>query len=493
MKKIFFSTFFLLFTLLIISCDISSLGLKSLSKEDFNEFNSPNFILILVDDQGWNGTSVQMSQQHKNSKSDFHQTPNLEKLAKNGMRFSQAYATSPVCAPSRYSLQFGKTAARLNMIRVQMNTDHINHNTSITIPKVLKKINPNYTAAHFGKWGMGIVRPKQGFNFGVHPSVLGYDFSDGQTTNFDGGFKQNEWTYSTSDDPKKIFSLTEKSISFIEKQVQAKKPFYLQLSHYAVHTNITSRNKTLEKYKNLKKGELHKNPNFAALTEDLDTSFGIILKKVKELGIENNTYIIYTSDNGSVPTFPPRKNYSKSYNYPLSRGKWDCMEGGIRIPFIISGPNIRKNSFSDVPINLSDFLPTIADLSGNITNFPTDLDGGSFKNILFKKGKGIVKRSHPGFYFHLPFKNGIALNRPHSAIRIKNYKLLKFHDNQELRLYNIQKDISEQSNIASFCPERTKKMEGELEKYFKEVQTVKWKKGVNWMYRPISKIDSYYK
>ena len=108
MKKIFFSTFFLVFTLLIISCDISSHGLKSLSKEDFNEFNSPNFILILVDDQGWNGTSVQMSQKHKNSKSDFHQTPNLEKLAKNGMRFSQAYATSPVCAPSRYSLQFGK-------------------------------------------------------------------------------------------------------------------------------------------------------------------------------------------------------------------------------------------------------------------------------------------------------------------------------------------------------------------------------------------------
>ena len=126
-------------------------------------------------------------------------------------------------------------------------------------------------------------------------------------------------------------------------------------------------------------------------------------------------------------------------------------------------------------------------------NFPNDLDGGSFKNILFKKGKGIVKRRYPGFYFHLPFKNGIALNRPHSAIRINNYKLLKFHDNQELRLYNIDKDISEQNNIASLLPQKTKKMEGELEKYFKEVQTVKWKKGVNWMYRPISKIDSFYK
>ena len=93
----------------------------------------------------------------------------------------------------------------------------------------------------------------------------------------------------------------------------------------------------------------------------------------------------------------------------------------------------------------------------------------------------------------MPFKNGIALNRPHSAIRINNYKLLKFHDNQELRLYDIDIDISEKNNIASFFPEKTKKMESELEKYFKEVQTVKWKKGVNWMYHPISKIDSFYK
>ena len=100
----------------------------------------PNFIVILVDDQGWNGTSVQMKKGDSSSKSDYHHTPNLEKLAASGMRFSQAYSASPVCAPSRYSLQFGKSAARLNMIRVQMNTDHINHTTELTIPKILKKV-----------------------------------------------------------------------------------------------------------------------------------------------------------------------------------------------------------------------------------------------------------------------------------------------------------------------------------------------------------------
>ena len=107
-----------------------------------NNNSSPNFIVILVDDQGWSRTSVQMKKGDASSKSDYHHTPNLEKLAAKGMRFSQAYSTSPVCAPSRYSLQFGKSAARLNMIRVQMSTEHIDHTTEMTIPKILKKVNP---------------------------------------------------------------------------------------------------------------------------------------------------------------------------------------------------------------------------------------------------------------------------------------------------------------------------------------------------------------
>ena len=144
----------------------------------------PNFILVLADDQGWNGTSVKMMHDEHGSKSDYFETPNLELLAEKGIRFSDAYSSAPVCAPSRYSIQFGKTPARLSLIRVGMNTDHINHEGFISIPQALKKINSQYRAAHFGKWGMG-----------SHPSVFGYDISDGATKNKDGGFdnNKNQW------------------------------------------------------------------------------------------------------------------------------------------------------------------------------------------------------------------------------------------------------------------------------------------------------------
>ena len=132
-----------LFGLLVLSCKIATVQQKE---------KAPNFIVILVDDQGWNGTSVQMSDELSQSKSDYHQTPNILTLANRGMRFSSAYASAPVCSPSRYSIQFGQTPARLRMIRVGMNTNHINHQRPTTIPKLLKKVNPAYITAHYGKW-----------------------------------------------------------------------------------------------------------------------------------------------------------------------------------------------------------------------------------------------------------------------------------------------------------------------------------------------------
>ena len=120
-----------------------------------NKTESPNFIVFLVDDQGWNGTSVQMMNKEPLSKSDYHETPNLEILAQNGIKFSNAYSSAPVCAPSRYSIQFGKSPARMSLIRVGMNTDHIDHENWMSIPKMLKSVDNQYRTAHFGKWGMG--------------------------------------------------------------------------------------------------------------------------------------------------------------------------------------------------------------------------------------------------------------------------------------------------------------------------------------------------
>jgi arylsulfatase A-like enzyme len=459
------------------------LGCKSSMANQTNK--SPNFIIILADDQGWNGTSVQMTDNEIQSKSDYHQTPNIEALSNKGMRFSSAYASAPVCSPSRYSIQFGQTPARLKMIRVGMNTNHIDHLTPLTIPKLLKKINSNYTTAHFGKWGID-----------VNPSFLGYDQSDGITGNKDGVFNhksnKKQWKNTISDDPKKIFSTTKSAIDFVESQAKSKTPFFLQVSHYAVHSDIMMRKETLKKYQNIDRGLYQNHAGFAAMTEDLDSGVGILLDRVRELGLESNTYIIYTSDNGAVPVMPPKSKYTNGSNYPLSRGKWDAMEGGIRVPFIISGPEIMAGSESAIPITFSDLLPTIVELAGGTTFNKTNLDGGSFKNILNNSGKGIINRFSEGLIFHVPYENGIALKRAHSAIIIDNFKLIKFYDNNELLLFNINKDISEDNNLASIFPEKLKKLEGALDSYLNQVKAPKWKPGISWKNKSIESFNSYH-
>ena len=447
-----------------------------------NKKKSPNFIFILSDDQGWNGTSVQMMNNEPLSKSDYYETPNLVKLANRGMRFSNGYAPAAECAPSRYSLQYGQTPARLQMVRVYMNTDHINHGNMLTIPKMLKQINPAYQAAHFGKW-----------NINAKPEVLGYDESDGLTDNADGDFAgKDKWNeFKISDDPKNIFSVTKRSTDFITRQVKAGKPFYLQVSHYAIHADFVMRQQTLDKYKAKKPGTVHENAYLAAMTEDLDASVGMLMDKVKELGIEGETYIIYLADNGAVAKVPPYAPYINSYNYPLSRGKMDLTEGGIRVPFIVAGPGIKAGSESKVPVVGYDILPTLASLTGFTGKLSENLDGGSFKDILTHAGKGSVKRNEEALYFHIPQVNLRELNRAHSVARQGNYKLLKFADNGELWLFDLDKDIQEKNNLASQMPQKAKQLESLLDNYLVKVHAPKWKKGINWT-KSFKEQDSVY-
>ena len=456
------------------------------SNKTINIKRPPNFILILSDDQGWNGTSVQMMDNLPSSKSDYHDTPNLERLSNSGMRFSSAYASAPVCSPSRYSIQFGQTPARIKMIRVGMNTSHIDHQSSYTIPKLLKKINPNYKTAHFGKWGID-----------VHPSILGYDVSDGITKNKDGVFnpKSNikQWQNNIDVDPKKIFSTTKKAIDFINSQANSKTPFFLQISHYAVHSDIISKEKTLEKYKKKAKGKYQNHAGFAAMTEDLDSGVGILLDRLKALGLEKDTYVIYTSDNGAVPIMPPKPKYYRGSNFPLSRGKWDAMEGGIRVPFIISGPRVKAGTESKIPITHSDILPTIIDLAGKKLNQKNDnLDGGSFKHILNSGSDKKIIRNYEGLVFHVPYENGIALKRAHSAIIIDNYKLIKFYDNNEFKLFDLINDIEEKNNLINIEPLVFERMKISLEDYLNDVRAPKWKSGITWKKTPIDIINSFH-
>ena len=474
-KIIFFNIGFLL---IFFSCNSAEF-----SKEKKTNPTSPNLILILADDQGWNGTSVKMMYNEPGSKSDYFETPNLELLAEKGIRFSDAYASAPVCAPSRYSIQFGKSPARLSLIRVGMNTDHIDHEGFISIPKALKKINSEYRTAHFGKWGMG-----------SNPSVLGYDVSDGPTKNKDGNFSnnKNQWENVFKQDPKNIFSITDRAIEFIESSKKEEKPFYLQISHYAVHANIESKEESYNRLNDKPKGAQQKNQGYAAMTFDLDEGLGLLLNKLKELKIEDNTYIIYMSDNGSVPNIPGAKKYEKSYNYPLSRGKWDALEGGVRVPLIIAGPGIKAGSESNIPVSGSDLLPTLIDLAGNKSFKISDIDGGSFAPILFNKNNEHIKRNVDGIFFHVPYKNGIALKRPHSAVRKGDFKLVKFQDDKSILLFNLVKDKMEQINLAKQKPEKAKELETILDNYLFKVHAPKWQDGITWKKTPLKEINSNY-
>ena len=421
----------------------------------------PNIILILTDDQGWTGTSIRMDDRIPGSASDYYRTPNIERLGRSGMHFSNGYASAPVCSPTRYSIQFGQTPARLRMTQVDAEMGRKVNHAQLTIPQLLKRIDPRYKAAHFGKWGIECDQP-----------VMGYDAGDGRTGNVDGGMSQGgaKWKGRTAEDPKRIFEVTRRSNEFLETQVRAGNPFYLQISHYAVHADIMSRRETLEKYLKLPKGKKHDMPAYAAMTEDLDTGVGHVLDKVRALGIQDNTYIFLVADNGAVPVFPPDPKVEVGQNDPLRRGKWSLLEGGIRVPFMASGPGIRAATQCDVPVVAWDLLPTFGDLAGYKGELPPQVDGLSFKALLKSGGKGRIDRSRHPLVFHLPHELGAGLNRPHSAIREANWKLLKFWDNGQLMLFDLAQDLGESGDLASKLPDRARELERHLMAYLSAVK-----------------------
>ena len=293
-------------------------------------------------------------------------------------------------------------------------------------------------------------------------------------------------------DPKNIFSLTDKAIEFIKSSKAEEKPFYLQISHYAVHSNIESKEKSSARFEDKPKGAQQKDLGFAAMTFDLDEGLGLLLNKIKELDIEDNTYIIYMSDNGSVPNIPGAKKYEKSYNYPLSRGKWDAYEGGVRVPLIIAGPGIKRGTESATPVSGTDLLPTLIDLAGNKKIKLAEIDGGSFASILLNKTNQNIKRPVDGIFFHVPYKNGIALKRPHSALRKGDYKLIKFQDDKSVLLFDLVKDKMEQLDLANQKPAKAKELEKILDNYLADVNAPKWQDGITWKNTPLKEINSNY-
>jgi arylsulfatase A len=424
----------------------------------------PNFVLIYVDDLGWSETSVEMIKGQENTRSDFHQTPNIARLADDGMVLSACYSPSALCAPSRNSLQHGMTPSRLRYTVLSSVEVKKNYLGKATIPQALKRADSDYITAHFGKW----------HNESISPDAAGYDFTDGPNGNGPGDFANDGKTHLPDDDPKRIFSLTDKSIRFMEEQVAADKPFYLQLSHYAMHIWHDSLQETRQKYKKLPGGRKSQQKdstpeedisisnynhnwliNYAAMLDDIDRSIGRLLDRIDALGIDDNTYVILTSDNGG----------GFRGNAPLKGGKGSLYEGGIRVPSFVRGPGIAAGSYSSVPVVQWDFLQTFYDLAGGTEPLATELDGGSLREVFENGNKGTVKRSTEALIFHFPWHTG----EPESVIRVGNYKLCKNLDTLEMELFDLSEDISEKNDLSRKHPELVQKLDQQRSLYLDSV------------------------
>lgn len=431
--------------------------------------NAPNIVFILTDDQGWSCTSIGMDDRNPDSKSDFYETPNIDRLAEGGIRFTRGYAPASICSPTRRSIIFGMTPTRLGDESFPVNFNPELQPQRLTIPRMLKTANARYKTAHYGKWDL---------RAGIFPEDLGYDESDGDTRNRHGNVMsgpEEKWSeVYISNDPKRVVSITERAVNFMERQAKQGNPFYLQVSHYAPHVDIQTRQESFEKYENKQKGRKHHNSGWAGMLEDMDQSVGDILAKIRELGIEENTYVIFMSDNGAAEFIPPVPGKQKMLhpdefdmpmrNYPLRGGKWNLYEGGIRVPFIVKGPGIVAGLMSDVPVVGWDILPTLADMVSFSAPLPTELDGGSFFDILIEKGHGKVKRNQDFLVFHR-YHSGY----PHTAIIQGDYKAIRIWKTGVTELYALNDDLGEIHDISAAHPEILERLLTKMTNYLSEV------------------------
>jgi arylsulfatase A len=446
----------------------------------------PNIVLFYIDDWAWNGSPVPMNDAMENSKMPVLHMPNVEKLAKAGMKFTHAYGAHQ-CAPARASIQTGQSHARTGFTLVlgAQKTDYYDtrpqyqempmipnisdssiDEDAVTIPEVLKPL--GYVSAHIGKWHLY-----------SDPGAEGYVLHDGDTDNKPGNtVGSTQRLPDDLTDPKLMFSITKKAIGFMDEQVKAGNPFYLQISHYGMHEGRECLPATREKYANHPLvQEYYKKINKTAdnvsrkqdpaiwlgMGEDLDGRIGVVLDKIRQLGIEENTYVVLVSDNGYRHE---TLHLTPGMTQPLHGHKWWVWQGGIRVPMIVKGPGIKGGTtFTGNVINY-DFLPTFYDWAGGDPKKLKNIDGVSLAGFMTgkKPDEAFLNRN---LYFHVPHYREEV---PHSAIVSGQYKVMHFYERPDIPLlFDLSTDPGEVNNIAKLNPETHNKLFSEMMGYLKGV------------------------
>lgn len=416
--------------------------------------SAPSVVFVLIDDLGWTGLSVTMDEKVPQARSDLHETPRIAELADEGMRFSHAYAPSAMCTPSRASLLTGRSPAALHMTTpgpARRRTDrkvipplHVTDlpEGETTLAEALKS--KGYATAHLGKWHLA----------GGGPGRHGFDVHDGATGN--GGPGEN-----ADPDPKDMFGVTRRSIAFMVEQVAAGRPFYLQLSHYALHAPTRALTETEEAFQKVPLGQRHRDRALAAMLKDLDTSIGMLLKSIDALGIRDNTYVILMSDNGGGG------RRSLTANAPLSGMKAMLLEGGIRVPLIVRGPNVEAGSSCARNVTGWDLFPTVCALAG-VDSLPSAVEGVSLVPLL----RGTTERFErppDELMFHFPHYGRGPSQVPQSAILAGDLKLIRWWESGETKLFDLAKDIGESIDLSDARPEDAQALEARLDAWLEAV------------------------
>jgi len=317
----------------------------------------------------------------------------------------------------------------------------------------LKAAYPEYRAAHFGKWHQRTRTPED----------IGYDESDGQTMNTEG----NECP---PDDPKLTFSLSRKTNDFMTRQTAAGHPFFVQVSFYANHLKYMALPETIKKYeaRKDKATKYQHSALWAAMHENMDTAIGSIVDRVEQLGINDSTYFIYTADNGYESKvdqwkLPEERTYHKAY--PILSHKYMISEGGLRVPFAVSGPGIPAGKTSRVPVVGWDILPTVLDMAGATDHIPDGVEGGSLLPLCENGGVGTVNRQDPFMVFRYTKRQGNL----DIAIVQGGYKLLRDIASGKEYLWSLWDDLGEQNNLIATLPQKAALLRGNLDSYYKRL------------------------
>ncbi|MEW6355031.1 MAG: sulfatase [Planctomycetota bacterium] len=413
-----------------------------------------NFLFILIDDLGWRDVTCYDS--------EFYETPNIDKLAASGMRFTDAYAACPVCSPTRASILAGKYPATLNLTDwipghpkpwARLKPPNFNQELpldEVTIAEALKPA--GYVSAAIGKWHLGkeeFYPEKQGFDLnvgGTHKGATSSYFSPYKIETLPDGPEGEHLPHRLADEACKFITTNKE------------KPFFLYLSYYSVHTPLQSTDALIEKY--TKKAEAgpdkaQGNPKYAGMVQSMDESVGKVLAKLNKLGIADRTVVFFMSDNGGLA--------GVTNNAPLRAGKGTPYEGGVREPMIIRWPGVVKpGSVCSVPVTSVDFYPTILEMASVKGDPKHELEGVSLVPLLKQTG-GIEREA---IYWHYPHYHRTT---PCGAVRKGDWKLIEFYEDGKLELYNLKDDISEATDLSAKMPEKTSELHGLLKAWREKV------------------------